>query len=296
MHVQAFFNEPTFTLTYVVYDAATRDAVVIDPVLDYDALGSRTSTESVDRVTDFLKVHRLRIHYTLETHPHADHLSGAQLMRRRFDAKLAISEHIVDVQAVFKRVLDLPESFQTDGSQFDVLLHDGDVLHAGSLEVRVIATPGHTPACASYQIGDAVFVGDALFMEDYGTGRCDFPLGSAEALYESITGRLYALPGATRVFVGHDYLPNGRELRFESTIAREKHSNRQLKVGMTRDEFVAFRQERDATLAPPRLLYQSVQINVNGGRLPAPHANGMRYLVMPLNRTTPLDDAGESSD
>jgi glyoxylase-like metal-dependent hydrolase (beta-lactamase superfamily II) len=266
----------------VVYDPATRDAVVIDPVLEYDALGSLTTTTELQRIADFLLANRLRLHYVLETHAHADHLSGSQWLRRRFDARVVIGERIREVQEVFKQVFDLPASFPTDGSQFDRLLADGETLTAGSLRIRVLATPGHTPACVSYLIDDAVFTGDALFIEDAGTGRCDFPRGDAEALYHSVHDRLYALPEQTRVFVGHDYEPDGRALRYETTIEREKLANIQLRATTTREEFVRFRRERDATLAPPRLLYPSVQINIDAGNLPRPHPNGRRYLAIPL--------------
>src|SRR5690606_11745700 len=204
METKAFLDPATFTLTYVVYDPATRDAVVIDPVLDYDPGGSQTSTGSVDAVSAFVREKELRVHLVLETHAHADHLSGAQLLRRRHASAVGIGEHIGVVQQTFKGFFDLGESFATDGSQFDRLLADGQKVEAGSLSIEPIATPGHTPACMSYKIGDAVFTGDALFIEDYGVGRCDFPGGSAEAMYHSVHDRLYAMPDETRVFVGHD--------------------------------------------------------------------------------------------
>jgi glyoxylase-like metal-dependent hydrolase (beta-lactamase superfamily II) len=292
MQIETFYDEATYTLTYVVYDPKTRDAVVIDPVLDYDPLASQTSTQSVDRVTAFVRDLRLELHYVLETHAHADHLSGSQLLKRRFGAKVAIGEKITLVQETFKELFDLPAEFATDGSQFDRLLADGEVLEAGSLKLEVIATPGHTPACVSYRIGNAVFVGDALFIEDYGTGRCDFPLGSAEALYDSVQ-RLYRLPDATRVFVGHDYQPGGREVRWESSIGTEKRENIQLEAATTKQQFVKLRSARDATLKPPRLIFQSVQVNVDAGRLPAAHANGKRYINLPLNIFGPTDDVGQ---
>ncbi len=283
MKIEPFFDPATYTLTYVVYDPKSRDAVVIDPVLDYDPLWSKTSTKSVEAVAAFLEKEELRLHYVLETHAHADHLSASQYLRRRFDAKVGIGARIRDVQETFKDLFDLPPTFPVDGSQFDRLFEDGEVVSAGTLAIRVIATPGHTPACVTYAIGDAVFTGDALFIEDYGTGRCDFPSGSADALYTSIHDRLYALPDSTRVFVGHDYRPNGRPLRWETTIGKSKEANVQLRASTTREEFVARRNERDATLEPPRLLYPSVQVNIDAGRLPKPHANGRRYLTIPLN-------------
>lgn len=291
MQVRAFYDPATHTLTYVVSDPATRDAVVIDPVLDFDPLKSETRTDSVEAIADFLKERRLELHYVLETHAHADHLSGSQFLKRRFGAKVAIGRRIDQVQRTFQRIFDRTD-LATDGSQFDVLLEDGQVLRAGSLEVEVLATPGHTPACVTYKIGDAVFTGDALFVEDYGTGRCDFPEGSAQALYHSVHDKLYALPDDTRVFVGHDYQPGGRELRWETTIGRSKAENVQLKASTSLEEFVKLRRERDATLAPPLLLYPSVQINIDAGRLPPPHANGTRYLVLPLNLKALTADDG----
>jgi glyoxylase-like metal-dependent hydrolase (beta-lactamase superfamily II) len=293
--VQAFFDPATYTVSYVVYDALSRDAVVIDSVLDYDPLASQTSTESVQKLLAFVAAERLKVRWILETHAHADHLSGAQLMKRRLEAPVAIGAAITVVQETFKPVFDLSESFATDGSQFDRLLADGEVLEAGTLRVEAIATPGHTPACLSYKIDDAVFTGDALFMPDYGTGRCDFPAGSAAALYRSVHDKLYRLPDDTRVFVGHDYQPGGREVAWQTTIGESKRKNIQLREETTSEAFVAFRSQRDATLAPPRLLYQSVQVNIDGGRLPPVHDNGRRYLRLPLNARRPSDDAGAPS-
>jgi glyoxylase-like metal-dependent hydrolase (beta-lactamase superfamily II) len=290
--VKAFFDEQTSTLTYVVWDASTRDALVIDPVLDFDPGGAFTWTRSVDEVSAFLRDNELSLRWVLETHAHADHLSGSQILRRRFGAGVVIGERIVEVQETFKNVFDLGADFATDGSQFDRLVADGETLGAGSLRVEVIATPGHTPACVSYRIGDTVFTGDALFMDDYGTGRTDFPKGSASDLWESVQ-RLYRLPDETRVFVGHDYKPGGRELRWETTIGISKKNNPQLKADTSRDEFVRFRNERDAKLSPPKLLFPSVQVNVNAGRLPAARNNGIRYLSAPLNFARAADELGE---
>lgn len=281
MNIQAFFDPGTFTLTYVVFDPASRDAVVIDSVLDYDVLASRTSTRSVDRIAAFVREHELRVHYTLETHAHADHLSGSQWLKQHLGAKLAVGERIREVQATVRDALDLAE-LAIDGGQFDRLLADGEVLTCGTLRIETIATPGHTPACVTYRIGDALFTGDALFMHDYGTGRCDFPRGSAEALYDSIM-RLYALPDTMRVFPGHDYQPNGRAVAWETTIGRSKRENPQLRATTSKDEFVALRTARDRTLQAPRLLYASVQINLDAGRMPRPHANGVRYLTIPIS-------------
>jgi glyoxylase-like metal-dependent hydrolase (beta-lactamase superfamily II) len=283
VQVQEFFEPDTFTLTYVVFDEASSDAVIIDPVLDYEACSAETSTKSVELVSSFVQSKELRVHYVLETHAHADHVSGAQALRKRSGAQVAIGARITEVQAVFRDIFDLGASLAADGSQFDRLLKDGEVLHAGTLAIQALATPGHTPACMSYRIGDAVFTGDALFMEDYGTGRCDFPKGSAAELYASVHDKLYTLPDTTRVFVGHDYQPGGRKLRFETTIGASKRENVQLKASTSKEEYVTFRTARDRTLKAPRLLLPSVQLNVNAGRLPEPHANGRRYLSIPIN-------------
>lgn len=291
LHIEPFYDSRTSTLTYVAFDTASRDAVVIDPVLDYNADNGTTWTESFDRVASYIEREQLRLHYVLETHAHADHLSSSQLFRRAYDAKVAIGERISEVQTTFKPIFDLPVSFAVDGSQFDRLLRDGETIRAGTLALDVIATPGHTPACVTFKIEDALFTGDALFTEDYGTGRCDFPRGSAAALYDSIQ-RLYALPDATRVFVGHDYQPGGRPVRWETTIGASKLKNPQLSATTTKDAFVAMRNARDASLAAPKLLLPSVQVNVDAGRLPAPHANGKRYLVIPLNVLRPADELG----
>lgn len=290
--VEAFYDAPTSTVTYLVHDEATKDAVIIDPVLDYDPLASQTGVDGAKALVARVQALGLRVHYVLETHAHADHLSSSQYLKHELSAPVAIGERITAVQQTFKALFDLPEGFATDGSQFDRLLADGETLEAGSLRVGVIATPGHTPACVTFHIGDAIFTGDALFMDDYGTGRCDFPRGSSSQLYDSVR-TLYALPDDTRVFVGHDYQPGGREVRWETTIGKSKANNPQLRAETTKDEFVGFRDARDATLAPPRLIFQSVQVNIDAGRLPAPHANGTRYLRLPLNLFGPTDDLGE---
>lgn len=283
MKIETFFDPATWTLTYVVFDPETRDAIVIDPVLDYDPLAVSTNTESNERVAAFIDEQGLQVRGILETHAHADHLSGSQWLKERYGAPVIIGEHIQTVQETFKGVFNLPEDFKTDGSQFDRLVTDGEQLELGSLSIKVLHTPGHTPACVSYLIDDAVFTGDALFMPDFGTGRCDFPAGSAEDLYDSITSKLYTLPDDTRVFVGHDYLPGGRELQYESTIGQEKARNVQLPADRSREDFVHFRTERDKTLRPPNLIFQSVQVNVDAGHLPDPEGNGIRYLRMPMN-------------
>jgi glyoxylase-like metal-dependent hydrolase (beta-lactamase superfamily II) len=290
MRIQPFYDARTFTLSYVVFDPQTRDAIAIDPVLDYEPVGSFTYTESVDRLSDFVRNERLRLHWVLETHAHADHLSAAQILRRRFDAKVAIGAPITAVQETFKDLLAL-DHLATDGSQFDRLLREGDVVVAGTVRVEVIATPGHTPACMTYRVGDALFTGDLLFMDDYGTGRCDFPGGSATAMYDSVQ-KLYALPGATQVYPGHDYPPAGRTWRHATTLDASKDHNPQLSGGTTRDAFVAMRTARDRGLASPKLLFPSIQVNVDGGRMP-PLRGGRRYLVTPINLFRPADDIGE---
>ena len=292
MNIETFYDPATYTLTYVVFDPKTRDAIVIDPVLDYDPLSSSASTASVERVETFLTQQDLKLRFVLETHAHADHLSGSQYLKRRFGATGAIGAAITEVQKVFAEVFDLGSAFVADGSQFDKLLRDGERLSAGSIEIEVIATPGHTPACVTYKIEETLFTGDALFIEDYGTGRCDFPGGSADALYTSVHERLYALPDATRVFVGHDYQPNNRPLRSETTIGRSKESNVQLRASTSREEFLKRRSERDAKLQAPRLLFPSVQVNIDAGRLPKPHANGRRYLTIPLDLKKATNDDG----
>lgn len=291
MEIKAFYDARTNTLTYVVFDPETLDAVVIDPVLDYEPASSRVWTESADEVIAFVKAQGLNLRAILETHAHADHLSGAQHIKAQFpEAKLAIGARITQVQQMFKGIFDLPEDFPTDGRQFDALLHEGETYTAGSLSYEVIFTPGHTPACATFRFGDAIFTGDTLFMPDQGTGRCDFPGGSAEDLYDSIVNKLYSLPDETRVFVGHDYQPGGRELAWESSIGAEKAANVQLPASRTRPEFIIWRSKRDASLSAPRLLFQSVQVNVDAGRLPQAHSNEIRYLKIPLNVFRPEGD------
>jgi glyoxylase-like metal-dependent hydrolase (beta-lactamase superfamily II) len=295
MRVQPFFDARTYTLTYVVFDEATRDAVVIDPVLDYEPVGSYTHTESVDVVSSFIRAEKLRVHWVLETHAHADHLTGAQILRRRFEARVAIGAAITEVQSTFKDVFSLP-NLAVDGSQFDKLLADGESITAGSLKITTLATPGHTPACVTYQIGNALFTGDVLFLDDYGTGRCDFPKGSAADMYDSIQ-KLYRFPDDTKVYPGHDYpesLPGGgsRSWRHETTIGASKDHNPQLRAETAKADFVSMRQARDKTLAAPRLLFPSVQVNIDAGRMP-PLTNGKRYLMTPINLFRPADELGE---
>lgn len=281
--VKEFFDSATWTLTYVVYDPATKDAVILDPVWDYDPAASRLSTSSAERVIDWVKNENLKIHYILETHAHADHITGSQYLKSKFpEAKVGIGARITEVQKVFKGVFNLDSSFLTDGSQFDVLLKEGTILQAGSLSIETIYTPGHTPACATYVIGDAVFTGDALFMPDYGTGRCDFPAGSAKDLFHSVHNKIYQLPDDYRIFVGHDYLPQGRPLAFQTTVGEEKRKNIHIRSETRESEFVEMRTARDKSLAAPRLLLPSVQINIDAGKLPPVDETGARFLKIPL--------------
>lgn len=282
--INSFYDEVTATVTYVVFDPHTKDAIVIDPVLDYDPASSTTSREKLKLLNDFLKSEKLQVHYCLETHAHADHLSGAQELKKQFpQMKIAIGQKITVVQETFKKVYNLGENFKPDGSQFDVLLKDGEKCEAGSVHFEVLFTPGHTPACVSFLTGDAVFVGDALFMPDSGTGRCDFPDGSSAVLFDSITRRLYSLPDTTRVFVGHDYKANGtRNARWESTIGEEKQKNIHIRTVTSREEYCKMRNARDANLPAPRLLLASLQVNIDAGRLPAAEKNGTSYLKIPI--------------
>ncbi len=284
MEIKAFHDERTDTLTYVVFDPERKDAVVLDPVLDYEPVGSRIWTESVEAVACFIQANALDVHFVLETHAHADHLSGAQVMKDRFPkATLAIGERITKVQTIFKDIFALPDSFKTDGSQFDRLIREGEVLEAGRLRIEMFFTPGHTPACTTYKIGDALFTGDVLFMPDQGTGRCDFPGGSTEDMWGSVTQRIYSFPPETRTFAGHDYQPGGRELAYESTVGEQMAKNVMCPAGISKKEFAARRGERDGKLRAPRLLYQSVQVNIDAGALPPPEKNGRCYLRIPLN-------------
>jgi glyoxylase-like metal-dependent hydrolase (beta-lactamase superfamily II) len=283
LKIKDFFDPATYTMTYVVFDEDSRDAVIIDPVMDYDPAASKVSYQSVEKVSQYIDGNHLRVCYILETHAHADHLSGSQPLKKRYpNAIIAIGARIREVQKLFKGVFNLPASFKTDGSQFDKLIEDGETLTAGTLQIRTIYTPGHTPACASFLVDDALFTGDALFMPDHGTGRCDFPSGSAADLYDSIVDRVYQLPDSTRVFVGHDYQLSRPDILFESTIGQEKKENIQLRAETTKEEFVAARNKRDKNLAAPRLLLPSVQVNIDAGWLPAEEANGGRYLKIPI--------------
>ncbi len=283
MKIQSFFDKGTNTMTYIVFDEATKDAVVIDPVYNFDAPSGKLTQESFNLVKDFIKSESLSLHYILETHVHADHISSSQLLKNEFpNAITAIHENIKIVQEVFAPVFNMGETCPCDGSQFDKLLADKDILNAGSLEIKILSTPGHTPACVSFLIGDAIFTGDAVFMPDMGTGRCDFPKGDAEQLFDSLM-KIYELPEDTRVFVGHDYGPGGREIAWETTIKEQRQSNIQLKAGTSKEEFVSFRKNRDAQLNAPKLLLPSIQVNMKAGKLPDEDSNGTRYIKIPLS-------------
>ncbi len=282
LKLETFFDKATFTLTYVVNDENTKDAIVIDPVLDYDPASSKVSTKSVEKVLSYLSKNELNLRYVLETHAHADHLTGAAEIKKRLpEVKVGIGEKITKVQEVFSEVFNM-EGFESTGIQFDTLLKDGETIKAGSIEIKTIATPGHTPACSTYLIGNMAFVGDALFLPDSGTGRCDFPAGSAEDLYYSIHEKLYKLDDETIVYVGHDYQPNNRELKYSTTIGESKKENNQLSDKTSKEEYIKFRNERDSTLKAPRLLLPSIQVNIAAGKLPEPEKNGKSYLKLPI--------------
>ncbi|BAK78633.1 beta-lactamase domain protein [Pseudogulbenkiania sp. NH8B] len=281
--IEAFYDPATHTISYVVYDQPGGHAAIIDPVLDYDAKAGRTGTVSAGRIREFVTAHRLRVDWILETHAHADHLSAAALLRDTLGGRIAIGAGIPAVQRIFKGIFHLGEEFRTDGSQFDVLLHDDERFMIGTLEARALAVPGHTPADIAYQIGDAVFVGDTLFMPDVGSARCDFPGGDAATLYRSVR-RLLDLPGETRLFMCHDYPPEGRAPRWETTVAEQRAHNIHLHDGIGEADFVAMREARDATLEMPLLILPSVQVNIRAGQLPPAESDGYAYLKIPLNR------------
>ena len=281
--IRTFFDEPTFTATHVVHDPVTRRAAIIDSVLDFDQASGRTSTASAEAVVAYVEAEGLRVDWILETHAHADHLSAAPFLKERLGGTVTIGAAITTVQQTFAKVFNEPASFATDGSQFDRLMQDGEGFMLGEIPAVALHVPGHTPACLAYVVGDAVFVGDTLFMPDYGTARCDFPGGDARTLYRSIR-RLMALPGETRVFLCHDYqAPDRKDYVWETTIAAEREANIQMHEGVSEDDFVARREARDATLAMPRLILPSVQVNIRAGNLPEPEANGVSYLKLPLN-------------
>ena len=281
--IASFFDPATFTVTYVVRDPATREAAIIDAVLDFDPNSGRTATPSADAVIEYVTSHDLKVIWLLETHAHADHFSAAPYLQERLGGTIAIGEHITAVQAVFGKLFNAGPEFAHDGSQFDMLFKDGDTFSIGALPVTVLHVPGHTPACIAYIVGEAVFVGDTIFMPDYGTARADFPGGNARTLFRSLR-RILSLPHETRLFMCHDYLPKGRsEYVWETTVAAEREGNVHAHYGVTEDEFVAMREARDATLGMPRLILPSVQVNMRAGHMPPPDNNGVIYLKLPVN-------------
>jgi glyoxylase-like metal-dependent hydrolase (beta-lactamase superfamily II) len=280
--VHALFDQATWTVTYVVHDGAGTACAVVDPVLDYDPKSGRTGTAAADRAIEYIQANRLQLEWILETHAHADHLSAAQYLKRKLGGRTGIGEHIRTVQKVFRSVFNLEPGFRQDGSQFDHLFRDGEALRIGELTGRVLHVPGHTPADVAYQVGDAVFVGDTLFMPDVGTARCDFPGGSAHTLYASVR-RILALPAETRLFMCHDYPPDGRPVGFETTVAQQREKNIHIRDGITEAQFVEMRTKRDATLEMPVLILPSVQVNIRAGELPPREDNGVSYLKIPVN-------------
>ncbi len=280
--VTAFLDEVTNTLTYVVADPETGQCAVIDPVLDYDLTAGRTSTKSVDAVIEFIEANKLSLDLVLETHVHADHLSAAPVLKQRLQARIAIGDHITAIQEVFTGIFNL-DDVATDGSQFDLLLADGDEFPVGNIQAKVLHTPGHTPACVTFVIGDAVFVGDTLFMPDFGTARCDFPGGDAAALYDSIQ-KIFELPNDARLFMCHDYKAPGRdEYAWETSVAEQRKNNIHIHDGVSKQEFIDFRTGRDSQLCVPALIVPSVQVNIRAGDMPDPEGNGVTYLKVPVN-------------
>lgn len=280
--VKAFFDEATFTVTYVVSDPTTARAVIIDPVLDFDPTSGRTSTASADQVIEYVKDNDLAVDWILESHVHADHISGAPYLKEQLGGQMAIGGDVTAVQSTFKSVFNLAE-LATDGSQFDRLFDDGDTFRVGSIEGRVIATPGHTPACVTYVIGNTAYVGDTLFMPDFGTARTDFPGGSAPQLYDSIQ-KILALPDDTRLFMCHDYKAPGRDVySWETTVAEQRAANVHINRTVSKADFVSMREGRDSELGMPKLLLPAIQVNVRAGRFPEPENNDVRYLKIPVD-------------
>lgn len=284
LEVRSFLHEPSSTWSYVTWDSETRKAAIVDPALDFDLADGSTGTEFAAGLVECVRENRLQPAWILETHAHADHLSAAPFLKNQFpDAEIVIGQGITEVQARFKQLFNLEPGFATDGSQFDRLLADGDSLSLGELEIRALATPGHTSDSLTYVIAGAAFTGDSIFMPDMGTARCDFPGGDASTLYQSIQ-KLFSLPDDTTLYICHDYAPGGREHRNITTVGEQKARNIHVSGGRTEAEFVKLRRERDATLPAPKLLYPSVQVNIRAGQLPPPENNGITYLKIPLNQ------------
>ncbi|WP_379921908.1 MBL fold metallo-hydrolase [Erythrobacter sp. R86502] len=281
--IESFFDPSTFTVTYVVHDPATREAAIIDSVLDFEPNSGRTATASSDKVVDYIAKHNLKVTWLLETHAHADHFSAAPYLQEKLGGKIAIGAEITTVQDVFGKLFNAGTAFERDGSQFDVLFEDGDTFTIGQIPVVVMHVPGHTPADIAYVVGDAVFTGDTMFMPDYGTARADFPGGNARKLFRSLR-RILSLPPETRLFLCHDYLPKGRTTYvWETTVAAEREGNIHAHDGVSEDEFVQMRDARDATLDMPRLILPAVQVNMRAGHMPPPDDNGVTYLKIPIN-------------
>jgi glyoxylase-like metal-dependent hydrolase (beta-lactamase superfamily II) len=280
--IKVFFDPETWTFSYVVYAGEYSACVVIDSVLNYDSKSGRTTTKSIDEVAQFITEKKLRLTWILETHAHADHLTAAPYLQSRLGGKIGIGDHITNVQKVFKGIFNLDEHFAVDGSQFDLLLEDGESLAFGDLSLKAIYVPGHTSACMAYEIGDALFVGDTLFMPDVGTARCDFPGGDAKTLYQSIQ-KILAYPNETKLYMCHDYPPSDRPVAHLTTVSEQKQSNIHVHDGITEDAFVQMRSKRDSTLEMPHLILPSIQVNIRAGHFPEPESNGKSYLKIPLN-------------
>lgn len=280
--VHGIFDKGTWTITYIVHQGIGSPCAIIDSVLDFDPKSGRTKTTSADKVVDYVKEHQLQVQWILETHAHADHISAAPYLKQQLGGKVAIGDHITQVQKVFKGIFNMESTFIPDGSQFDQLLSNEEEIRVGEIHGKVLFVPGHTPACVAYQFGDAVFVGDTMFMPDVGTARCDFPGGDASTLYAS-TKRLLSLPSETRLFMCHDYPPNDRPVTFQTTVAEQRAKNIHIHDGITQEEFVDMRTKRDATLEMPVLILPAVQINIRAGQLPPKEANGLSYVKIPLN-------------
>lgn len=280
--IKAFFDPETWTYTYVVSGGKGTPCIIIDSVLNYDPKSGRTSTHSADEVIQFIQNEELKLAWILETHAHADHLTAAPYLQEKLGGKLVIGNHITNVQSVFKGVFNLEAGFAVDGSQFDHLLTDGESLDFGELSLKALYVPGHTPACMAYEIGDALFVGDTLFMPDVGTARCDFPGGNAKTLYQSIQ-KILSYPNETKLYMCHDYPPNGRSPEFCSTVGAEKSGNIHVHDGISEQQFVQMRTQRDKTLQMPTLILPSIQVNIRAGHFPEPEDNGKSYLKIPLN-------------
>ncbi|MBJ7555435.1 MBL fold metallo-hydrolase [Marinomonas spartinae] len=281
--ITAFFDETTFTASYVVEDRHQQTCAIIDSVLDFDPASGHTSTLNADKIIAFIKSKNLTLAYILETHVHADHFSAASYLKEQLGGKTVIGEHISQVQSTFSKLLNTDDSFAHDGSQFDLLVSESSMLPFGQDSIRVLHTPGHTPACVTYLIGDAAFIGDTLFMPDYGTARCDFPGGDARVLYQSIQ-KIFSLPDTTRLFLCHDYkAPNRHEYVWETSVAEQKSYNLHIHSGITEEEFCTMRQQKDATLNMPKLIWPSVQVNMRAGNMPPQESNGIGYLKIPIN-------------